>query len=577
MAEIKDTQRFSEIEYCTGRYLAGNIIPIMDDVQSFLSNKQAEGIKDYSTSLGGILSTMASAAHPGVDTSMQILKATGEWNSKTAEDYVEMCREKVKSNPKIIHDLQVLADEWRSALVSEIGQQRYEAASKTLGCDLADAYVDYRIEQQMIDHMVERHMPKSTAEYIIRKGATESLFGLGQVLMRSPLEAEIIRQGEEKFNPGTGAKVGGRALSFVIDTVGTGGFGSWSGLVKLAGVEVAFAGVEAYMDHKNKGQKQMTIEECISQGVFGSETNVFSSFKSGAAWLHAGDSTKVGLINGRLNNKVGTFNPLGYVSKGASAVFTPVCDFFTGLKDNFVAAAAEQKRQQEQQTSETVTEQNLEENTQGQLQPQSAEASQQAEQADGQTQQTTNQDGWGTLMGELGFDGLGDIGKNLGYVIAMLPDVIAGLFTGKTQSLHLRDNLVPIASVVAGLFIKNPILKMLLIGMGGMNLINKAGHEQIERHVNPDGIRFKHYADEQLNPRISNPVISGNALVANIDRTPCTITLPDNVVAAYKAGALPINTLANAVLAKHETNSRLAQENYQVVADQNQTRNISLK
>ncbi len=28
---------------------------------------------------------------------------------------------------------------------------------------------------------------------------------------------------------------------------------------------------------------------------------------------------------------------------------------------------------------------------------------------------------------------------------------------------------------------------MVLIGMGGMNLLNKTGHESIARHDNPDG------------------------------------------------------------------------------------------
>ena len=184
-------------------------------------------------------------------------------------------------------------------------------------------------------------------------------------------------------------------------------------------------------------------------------------------------------------------------------------------------------------------------------------------------EQEANQAGWGSLMSDLGFSGLGDIGKNLGYVIAMLPDILVGTMTGKTSSLHLRDNLIPMASIVAGMFIRNPLLKMVLIGMGGMNLLNKAGHESIGRHTNPEGLRFKRYDDEELNPRIASPVINGNCLVANIDRTPCSITLPDNVVAAYQSGALPLNTLANAVLARHEANSLLARENYRAAAEEN--------
>ena len=42
-------------------------------------------MKEYSTSLGGILSMMASSAQPMSDP-YQTLKVTGEWNSKTTED-----------------------------------------------------------------------------------------------------------------------------------------------------------------------------------------------------------------------------------------------------------------------------------------------------------------------------------------------------------------------------------------------------------------------------------------------------------------------------------------------------------
>ena len=584
MAEIKDIERFAEIEYSTGSYLSKHIIPIMDNVQATLNKKQAQEMEDYNLSLTGVLSTMSQAARPAEDNSMDLLKVTGEWNSKAAEDYVQMCRGAVQSDPKVIHDLQVLTDEWRNALLSEIGQQRYEAASKTLGADLAAAYMDYRLEQQMIDRMVDRKMPKSAADYIIRKGASESLLGLGKTLSRSPLEEEIERKGEERYNPGLGVKAAGRAVSFAFDTISTGGFSTWGSLVNLAKAEVVFTGIDAYSDWKDSKKKSVTIEECISDGVFHSDSNVFKPVKDMARMIDMSESKSFAKLNHRLENEIEAANPSNYLGEGLSMVLSPFGHILTTLKDNMVGVVEKNLKAQSNQAqsnqesdatkkNQTAEGQKVLDETQ-KVNP-GIETNQQSESAP--LPQPSNQAGWGALMGELGFDGLGDIGKNLGYVIAMLPDVIVGMMTGKTQSLHLRNNLISIASVVAGLFIKNPILKLLLIGMGGMNLINKAGHEQIERHNNPDGIRFKQYADEHLNPRISNPVISGNALVANIDRTPCTIALPDNVVAAYQAGALPINTLANAVLAKHEANNRLAQENYDIAADQNQSRTISYK
>ena len=168
----------------------------------------------------------------------------------------------------------------------------------------------------------------------------------------------------------------------------------------------------------------------------------------------------------------------------------------------------------------------------------------------------------------MGLDNLGDITGNLGYVMAMLPDILLGAFTGKTQSLRLKDNLLPMASIVAGLFVRNPLLKMLLIGLGGANLLNKAGHEALERKRS-EGLtagnretEYKRYPDEPLNPRIVNPMMQGCTLVATIDHIPCTVQLSPTVADAYKAGALPLNTLANAVLAQSDRMNALASQNY---------------
>ena len=47
---------------------------------------------------------------------------------------------------------------------------------------------------------------------------------------------------------------------------------------------------------------------------------------------------------------------------------------------------------------------------------------------------TDNTDGWSGLLNNIGLDGIGDVTHNLGYVISMLPDVLLGLFTGKTET-----------------------------------------------------------------------------------------------------------------------------------------------
>lgn len=59
-----------------------------------------------------------------------------------------------------------------------------------------------------------------------------------------------------------------------------------------------------------------------------------------------------------------------------------------------------------------------------------------------------------------------------------------------------------------------------------------------------------------------NPVLQGSTLVATIDRVPCTVQLSQTIADAYRAGALPLNTLANAVLAQSDRLRQIASQNY---------------
>lgn len=84
--------------------------------------------------------------------------------------------------------------------------------------------------------------------------------------------------------------------------------------------------------------------------------------------------------------------------------------------------------------------------------------------------------GWEDALDKVGLSGFGDVTKNMGYVLAMLPDMIIGMFTGKNPNLQLEDNLLPLSAIFGGMFVRNPLLKLLLVGFGGANLLNNAGH-----------------------------------------------------------------------------------------------------
>lgn len=186
--EIQQSQRFAEVEYCLQGYFNTHMLGVMQDVKSELQKKQAEELGEYALSKEGLLRTFVSSATGMPDDTLQYLRLTGEWNSKTAEDYVVMCRERIAGNKDYTADLALLAEEWRQSVVAEIGREQYDNLSAQLGGDLAFAYMDYRVEQMMIDRMVADQMPKSSVEYVIRKGAEGSLFGFARSMMESPLE-----------------------------------------------------------------------------------------------------------------------------------------------------------------------------------------------------------------------------------------------------------------------------------------------------------------------------------------------------------------------------------------------------
>ena len=587
MGKIKDTGRFVGIEWLLKDYFRFHVSPVMEDVRKELGHKQAEEMRDYSCSAAGILSFMASSQMPGSDP-YQLLKVTGEWNSKTTEDYVEMCRQRILASSKLQQDLALLAGEWRDAVIEEIGRAKYDECSARIGCDLACAYVGYRVERQMVDKLVRDGMPKSSADYILRKAAKTSLFGMAQTLNRSPLDEEIEARGEAVYQPSAVEKGVGWAFGTAADALAMGGAGSWTSFLRLVGFDAGMTAVANLNKGKEAAPTVDDMEACISKGVFGSKANVFNEIREEEKAIQPHENDYITGTNEKLANKIPIvdfdFGFMGWNKQDSNAFPFKTFTVPNGnkrdekYKDVPLIVAPGQEEAYLKEKAKLEAEQAKREAAKAELEEkrkketENAAGQEKKQPSDDDTEQSesratsTNENGWEGLLANFGLEGMGDIGENLGSVLAMLPDLLVGIFTGKTQSLGLKDNLVPIAAVIAGLFVKNPILKMLLIGIGGLNLLNKAGHEALERGRQeeiPGQVRYKAYPDEPLDPRIGQPVLQGNTLVATIDKVPCTIQLTDTVADAYRTGALPLNTLANAVLARYDRMRSMAEQNYE--------------
>lgn len=582
-----NSRRFAEMEALASSYFRCYLVPVMNETQAYLNRKQVEEMKEYSTSVSGILGMMATAGQPLGDP-YQTLKLTGEWNSKTTEEYIGMCKERILASDDIQRDLACMAGRWRETVVAEIGRKRYDALSEKLGCDLAYAYLDYRMDQQMVDKLVNDRIPRSSAEYIIRKAGQSSLLGLAQTLGRSPLAEEIESRSEAAYHPSTLEKGAGNVLGASADTIILGGAGSWASLARFVGMDVALtAAADSLMPDT---PREKSVEECISKGVFGKENNVFDIFRKEATMIPAKENTLIAQVNGQLRNKIPVIN-FGFMDwskkenekpvwmknysmpgkerkdqyKDVPLVVAPGYEDAYLKEQEMLKEKAEAEREQTKNNTETQTD-----GYTGQNAEDVETAIETREKTESQAEQT-NINGWDGLLRSFGLDGMGKVAGNLGYIIAMLPDMLLGLFTGKTKSLGLKDNLLPIASIVAGLFVRNPLLKILLMGLGGANLLNKASKEALSNQQNEDNgysrkesgnLQYKRYADEPLNPRIANPVLQGCTLIATIDRVPCTIQISPTVADAYRSGAVPLNTLANAILAQSDRLRQMAAENY---------------
>ena len=439
--------------------------PIMDRVMQDLRSRQAEETRRFMRSpayiLSGISGPDGGMASQAI--ALDSLRVTGEWNSKTAEDYVEMVK----------------------------AELRKEGITVTP-----------QIEEMMIEKMARDQLPQSSIDYILRKAAGNSIFGLPEEARKTPLQREIEERAEEMYNPTKVEKGIGWGLGAAADFATMGGLGGGvvSGL-KFVGADLA---INAVIDTVDASQRK-DVPKVIAPG-------------HEEEWL---------AMNG------GKQEETEPVQKEPAIQEQPPVEQME--PEPLAVPASEETAKKEvaqapvQETKETAPEQQA-------------------------VPEKSNTGGWQGLLTGLGLNGIGDIGRNAGYILAMLPDILFGMFTGKTQSLGIKDNLVPIASIMAGLFVKNPLLKMTLIGLGGANLLNKAGHEQLEKQRvsvgEPTGVRYRQYEEQEMDPRIRDVQVQGSTLIAAIDGIPVTISLPPKVVGAYEQGALPIGTLANAVLAK---------------------------
>lgn len=643
MAQSKNQQSFTELEYVFRKYYNENIASVVSKEQRDLRAKQEEETRHRSSGLEGYVD----AANPFA--SMAYSK--GKWNNKTSDDLVKSISSRIGKDTNIIHDLQIMTASWKAVALRELGKEKYDKLSKQVGGDLAAVFVNNRFGGMMIDQLAKSKVPHSSLEYILRRGFGNTLVGMAVNGKQSQLDNDLETLAMKLYKPKSGTKGASRLLTATVDGVSLG----VAGLKSFATTVIADVAMQGVVSCVNTDGK--TFDQFVSEAMYG-DKSVIQSQRQGTKKVNPSRSETIDVVNGVLSNKM---KVPSYRQPFSPTRMNQMCRQFVaatndglkhidhvrsinkefGIKVNtsatvpqwmseksktecirmssyYLAMAVEMKNSHSSKVSikgrdKTVTyadacqlsydyaraaatkqkaedrevERLREEEEAAAVKSQNSvtasatysspmQVQQTSQGIDSQEQRTAAVSGWSGLMNTLGLSGFGDIGHNLGYVLGMLPDMLVGMFTGTTSSLKLKDNIFPLATIFAGMFIKNPILKMMLISLGGANLLNKVGHEAIERsEASNQSVRYREYPNEILDSRIVNPAMKGYSLVATIDGIPSSIIIDERTADAYYKGKIPLNTLCNAVLRKYDEQYEVMNTNLAHQLDETEERHVS--
>ena len=575
--ENKNGQQYmAELEYFFGKYFDAHIAPIADkavkDADAAFQEEYGKMIKDSGTlgavNFGGTMS-LATLGR------MQSLDSYRSYWSNIQKSF----QKRFDASPDFRNDLGNLITAYQKTMIAYMGKEKYQAESAKYGEDFATWYVNNKLLERSLNRMASHGAPKDAVEYLFQKGSQLSLLGLGQ-----PSDWDGMRSLQEKqYNPSKTEKAAAYGVAGLMDFAIMPVGGMKTAVVATA----ASAGLDIVFFSKGC---QQSIDSLASKSLFG---NGYALSETRKIIVDANESHFLSSLNDGMKKKVKMVSPSPLVKDALKVNDYPwnktIAPRFMDRPDDIpsiVAPGKEEAYKKEQENLKKKPAANTGERHEQPVQPQSSETASYQPSSAAYNRQTNGvyeqpyrnntavNSGWGGFLDQFGLSGFSDVFKNLGYVLAMLPDMIIGMFTGKTKSLSVQNNLMPIAAIVMGMFVRNPLLKMLLIGLGGANLLNKATHEALGEPVRSKNPQYRHYADEALNARLSHPQLNGNLLVVSIDGLPCTVTLQDHVVDAYRKGALPLNTLANAVLARYDEQYQRAEQIYDrqqaLTEDQNQ-------
>ena len=484
MTNKKERQEIAQLEYFFGKYFDAHIAPVADKA---VKDADATFLKEYDKMVkdSGVLGGLAVGGTMSSTTigKMHTLDSYQNYWSNIQKSF----QKRFDASPEFRNDLGNLITAYQKTMISCMGKKKYQAESKKYGQDFATWYVNNKLLEKSLNRMASHGAPKDAVEYLFQKGTQLSLLGLGQ-----PSDWEGMRMLQEKqYQPSKTEKAAAYGVAGLMDFAIMPVGGMKTAVVATA----ASAGVDVVFS--NNGSQE-SVDTMASKSLFG---NGYMLSETRKTVVDANESSFLAGLNNGMRKKVKMVSPSPLVKEALKGNEYPwnesLVSRFVDRDDDIpsvVAPGKEEAYKKEQENLKKKPAAKTRESHEQPVQPQPSETASYQSSSAAYSQQMNGayeqpyrnnmavNSGWGGFLDQFGLSGFSDVFKNLGYVLAMLPDMIIGMFTGKSKSLSIQNNLMPIAAIAMGMFVRNPLLKMLLIGLGGANLLNKAIHIRCSFH-----------------------------------------------------------------------------------------------
>ncbi len=539
---------------------------------------------------------------------------------ETLDKIIEDIKDKIFSSQKIKNDLNIFKDEFKDLAINKIREQKYDKASSLIHKDLSLDYIERRIEELLEDEIASLNAPSSSVEYLINRLNNESLFSFiskaTSLDNKTLKEEEIQEKALQRYNPSLKEKALSTFGVTLFDAL-TLSPGSIQGVLSSAMIDIG--GNLSKELILSKEDKPLTPNEYLSIVLFNTKEDVFNKISKEIE--NSSYSSDFSFLNEKLENKITEYHPTllkdlrknGFIKEAnffnaSSDCLThdvpmvileeekkeylesenkEILDFLkpyigkelidkaTGAKiiinevkkDHLKYSLVLNEEKNEKDISLSKAYNNIK--TKNWLcaytQEKEINASYQNKQiskAQEKENESKENSFFSLLLSSFGLDSLDNTFQNLPYILATLPDTLLGTIKGSNNAIDVKRDILPLSFFTLGIIIKNPILKALFLGFGGINLLSKLGNNSLEEaskkyKQNHSNSFIKEYKDEKLDYRLKDVRIKDNKFIVTINNTPYFTTLPDITAKAYKEGKLPLNTLANAVFNEYQRQSSL--------------------